>query len=171
MGVCPPCGRENKSSNEKKSCWQKGTSKAEASPPFLGYGWIRWVISSTFKGVPGSYRVSIHHPLGFNWHPFEGAGLFGCELSWLECSWKGWNYVGKIYKGICCVISHIIASKYSNTCWETSLFLTRRSFQNSRFNQLECDRFANKGKKKQLKLADLIHKSCKIFGQDLGRIL
>ncbi len=26
------------------------------------------------------YRVSIHHPLGFNWHPFEGAGtkyLFG----------------------------------------------------------------------------------------------
>ena len=21
------------------------------------------------------YRVSIHHPLGFNWHPFEGPGL------------------------------------------------------------------------------------------------
>ena len=21
-------------------------------------------------------RVSIHHPLGFNWHPFEGAGRF-----------------------------------------------------------------------------------------------
>ncbi len=20
------------------------------------------------------YRVSIHHPIGFNWHPFEGAG-------------------------------------------------------------------------------------------------
>ena len=33
--------------------------------------------ASTFKGVPnGSQRVSIHHPLGFNWHPFEGAG--GC---------------------------------------------------------------------------------------------
>ena len=22
------------------------------------------------------YRVSIHHPLGFNWHPFEGAGTY-----------------------------------------------------------------------------------------------
>ena len=21
-----------------------------------------------------SHRVSIHHPFGFNWHPFEGAG-------------------------------------------------------------------------------------------------
>ena len=21
------------------------------------------------------YRVSIHHPLGFNWHPLEGAGI------------------------------------------------------------------------------------------------
>ena len=31
--------------------------------------------TSTFKGVPtGSLRVSIHHPLGFIWHPFEGAG-------------------------------------------------------------------------------------------------
>ena len=33
--------------------------------------------SSTFKGVPnGSWRVSIHHPLGFNWHPFEGPGVY-----------------------------------------------------------------------------------------------
>jgi len=38
------------------------------NPYMIGY-------SSTFKGVPnGSSRVSIHHPLGFNWHPFEGAG-------------------------------------------------------------------------------------------------
>ena len=22
------------------------------------------------------YRVSIHHPLGFNWHPLEGAGIY-----------------------------------------------------------------------------------------------
>ena len=26
------------------------------------------------KGSNGSWRVSIHHPLGFNWHPLEGAG-------------------------------------------------------------------------------------------------
>ena len=33
--------------------------------------------TSTFKGVPnGSSGVSIHHPLGFNWHPFEGAGIY-----------------------------------------------------------------------------------------------
>ena len=29
---------------------------------FLGVKWFR-------------FRVSIHHPLGFNWHPFEGAGM------------------------------------------------------------------------------------------------
>ena len=31
--------------------------------------------TSTFKGVPnGSQKVSIIHPLGFHWHPFEGPG-------------------------------------------------------------------------------------------------
>ena len=27
------------------------------------------------------YRVSIHHPLGFNWHPFESAGIWGWKLA------------------------------------------------------------------------------------------
>ena len=27
------------------------------------------------------YRVSIHHPLGFNWHPFESAGIWGWNTS------------------------------------------------------------------------------------------
>ena len=32
-------------------------------PSSLGAKWFR-------------YRVSIHHPLGFNWHSLEGAGNF-----------------------------------------------------------------------------------------------
>ena len=39
----------------------------------------------TFQRMPnGSYRVSIHHPLGFNWHPLEGAGV---EDIFLHISW------------------------------------------------------------------------------------
>ena len=35
----------------------------------------------TFQRVPhGSLRVSIYHPLGFNWHPLEGAGI---HMQWI----------------------------------------------------------------------------------------
>ena len=39
---------------------------------------IRYIyIYMHLQGVPnGSWRVSIHHPLGFNWHPFEGPGIY-----------------------------------------------------------------------------------------------
>ena len=42
------------------------------------------IVFQGYKEVPGPsslgakwfrYRVSIHHPLGFNWHPLEGAGI------------------------------------------------------------------------------------------------
>ena len=41
-------------------------------PSSLGAKWFR-------------YRVSIYHPLGFNWHPLEGAGFFYSFLTELVC--------------------------------------------------------------------------------------
>ena len=55
---------------------------------FLDQGNIYLSMMNVFQhlqeGVPNGSekRVSIHHPLGFNWHPFEGPGfkLFFCCL-------------------------------------------------------------------------------------------
>ena len=41
--------------------------------------------TSTFKGVPnGSQRVWILHPLGFNWHLFEGPGINLYLFDWFD---------------------------------------------------------------------------------------
>ena len=51
-----------------------------------------YIYTSTFKGVPnGSQRVSIHHPLGFNWHPFEGPGTC-CFAYYLEVFFQQRGY-------------------------------------------------------------------------------
>ena len=41
----------------------------------------------------GSYRVSIHHPLGFNWHPLEGAATFFWIKVWelFPCKRNTWG--------------------------------------------------------------------------------
>lgn len=51
--------------------------------------------TNTFKGVPNaSSRVSIHHPSGFNWHTFEGAGnLLTGDRRITEPSTVGWQVV------------------------------------------------------------------------------
>ena len=50
----------------------------------------------TFQRVPnGSERVSIYHPLGFNWHPLEGAGT----LIWIWYCTKIWLHGADLHLG------------------------------------------------------------------------
>ena len=72
-----------------------------------------YLCTSTFKGVPnGSQRVSIHHPLGFNWHPFEGTGI--CIL-----------YVCFPFMPFVC--SYMFSLTTSEKKAETALFLVNKS--------------------------------------------
>ena len=54
---------------------EKGRSKTHV------YGYVCVCVPAPSKGCQMVPEVSMHHPLGFNWHPFEGVGV--CVLFFL----------------------------------------------------------------------------------------
>ena len=69
-GQIQRCGKDLKSVTERRH------SQTQLLFAFDTHISIRCAYTSTFKrgAIWFRYRVKIHHPWGFNWHPFEGAG-------------------------------------------------------------------------------------------------